>query len=220
MNKLSIDIRHFVLLLLKIMPKLGMILSSYYNRLLFWVCGVKVGRNASIMGKVYLQLENGAEMTIGDCFILSSGNGINPISRNLRAAIYASEGARITIGNNVGMSSPCIWAKESITICDGVNIGAGCTILDTDCHNMDWCVRAARETTPEGLSVDSSTAKSAPVLICENAWIGAGVTILKGVTIGARSIIAAGSVVTKSIPDDCVAGGTPAKVLRIMRLKI
>ncbi len=112
------------------------------------------------------------------------------------------------------MSSPCIWAKESITVCDGVNIGACCTILDTDCHNMDWRVRAAREVTSSGVSVDSITAKSAPVMICENACIGAGVTILKGVTIGARSIIAAGSVVTKNIPADCVAGGNPCKVIK------
>ncbi len=208
------NLRYVMWVVLNIFPKLQRESSRYYNRLLLWVCGVKVSSNPTIMGRIYLHLERGAEMTIGDGFMMSSGSGINPISRNIRTAIYASKGAKITIGNNVGMSSPCIWAKESITVCDGVNIGACCTILDTDCHNMDWRVRAAREVTSEGVSVDGITAKSAPVVICENAWIGAGVTILKGVTIGARSIIAAGSVVTKSIPDDCVAGGNPCKVIK------
>ena len=45
-------------------------------------------------------------------------------------------------------------------------------------------------------------------------WIGAQCIVLKGVTIGARSIIGAGSVVTKSIPADCIAAGNPCKVLR------
>ncbi len=208
------SIRKLLRSCLILIPRIYVKFSNFYNKLLLWAYGVKVGHNAYIMGNIYICLMKGARMIIGDDFLMLSGSGINPISRNLRAAIYASEGAKITIGNNVGMSSPCIWAKESITICDGVNIGAGCTILDTDCHNMDWRVRAARETTLEGISVDCSTAKSAPVLICENAWIGAGVTVLKGVTIGARSIIAAGSVVTKSIPADCLAGGNPARVIR------
>ncbi len=55
---------------------------------------------------------------------------------------------------------------------------------------------------------------SAPIFIEDDVWIGAHSIILKGVTIGARSIIGAGSVVTKSIPADCVAAGNPCKVIR------
>ena len=46
--------------------------------------------------------------------------------------------------------------------------------------------------------------------------VGANCIILKGVTIGARSVIAAGSVVTKNIPSDCIAGGNPARVIRML----
>ena len=53
-----------------------------------------------------------------------------------------------------------------------------------------------------------------PIFIEDDVWIGAHSIILKGVTIGARSIIGAGSVVTKSIPADCVAAGNPCKVIR------
>ena len=56
--------------------------------------------------------------------------------------------------------------------------------------------------------------KSAPIEIEDDVWVGAHSIILKGVTIGARSIIGAGSVVTKSIPADCVAAGNPCKVIK------
>ena len=55
-----------------------------------------------------------------------------------------------------------------------------------------------------------------PVVIEDDVLIGTNCIILKGVTIGARSIIAAGSIVTKSIPADCIAGGNPAKVIKYL----
>ena len=58
----------------------------------------------------------------------------------------------------------------------------------------------------------------APVLIMENAWIAIGVIILPGVTIGKGSIIASGSVVTESIPDNVFAGGCPAKIIKSFKL--
>ena len=55
---------------------------------------------------------------------------------------------------------------------------------------------------------------SAPITIEDDVWIGAQCVILKGVTIGARSIIGAGSVVTKSISPDCIAAGNPCKIIK------
>ena len=52
------------------------------------------------------------------------------------------------------------------------------------------------------------------ILIKRNAWIGAGATVLPGVTIGENSIIAAGAVVTKNVADNIIAGGIPAKVIK------
>ena len=67
---------------------------------------------------------------------------------------------------------------------------------------------------PLSRSRGGSPAKTAAVVIGEHVWLAANVTILKGVHIGARSVIAAGSVVTSDIPEDCLAGGIPAKVIR------
>lgn len=103
------------------------------------------------------------------------------------------------------MSSVVLWAHESITIGNHVKIGGNCILIDTDSHNMDYLVRRGQYT-------DWGVSK--PIVIEDDVFIGVNCIILKGVTIGARSIIAAGSVVTKSIPADCVAGGNPAKVIK------
>ena len=55
---------------------------------------------------------------------------------------------------------------------------------------------------------------SAPIKIGNHVWIGQGATILKGVTIGNNSIIAAGAIVTKDIPANCIAAGVPARVIK------
>lgn len=55
-----------------------------------------------------------------------------------------------------------------------------------------------------------------PVIIKDNVWIGDGVTILPGVTIGVNAIVGANSVVNKDIPDNAIAAGVPAKVIRYL----
>ena len=149
----------------------------------------------------------GARITIGDNFYLSSGNGVNPIASNLQADVYVEPGATLTIGNNVGMSSTRLWIHESARIGNNVKIGGCVLITDTDAHPMDYM---ARRSSNEGT-------KSAPVVIEDDVWVGAHCIILKGVTIGARSIIGAGSVVTKSIPADCVAAGNPCRVIKNLK---
>lgn len=113
-------------------------------------------------------------------------------------------GASLNIGNNVGMSSTRMWIHDSVTIGDNVKIGACVLIMDTDAHPIDYLKRRSG-----GLGT-----KSAPIVIEDDVWIGAHSIILKGVRIGARSVIGAGSVVTKSIPQDCVAVGNPCRIIK------
>lgn len=61
---------------------------------------------------------------------------------------------------------------------------------------------------------DQRNKKSKPIVIEDDVWLGTNSIVLKGVTIGARTIIGAGSVVTKDIPADCIAAGNPCKVIR------
>lgn len=182
--------------------------SPAFNRWLFRKKKVTFGKNMTIMGKV--SVIGPGKISIGDNFIMTSGEHINPISANLQGAFFTdSPNARIEIGNNVGMSSTRMWIHDRLTIGDNVKIGGGVLLIDTDCHPMDYSVR---RTSNEGTC-------SATIVIEDDVWIGAQSIVLKGVTIGARSIIGAGSVVTKDIPADCVAGGNPCKVIRMIKIK-
>lgn len=166
-----------------------------------------MGSNVQLPGQLNLVISGNNDIGIGDNFYFSSGNGVNPIASNLQGAIYLENGASLKIGNNVGMSSTRLWIHESARIGNNVKIGGCVLITDTDAHPMDYM---ARRSSTEGT-------KSAPVVIEDDVWVGAHCIILKGVTIGARSIIGAGSVVTKSIPADCVAAGNPCKVIKNLK---
>lgn len=184
----------------------------WFNRLYFRFKGVRFGNRMQAYNRIYITGNKGG-ITIGDNFHLTSGDGINPICRNIRACIHlGSPKAIITIGNHVGMSSPCIWIRTKLAVGDHVKIGGNCLILDTDTHQIDYLVRRGRKTvTPDD---PKTTIQSVPVTIEDDVWIGANCIILKGVTIGARSVIGAGSVVSKSIPADCIAVGNPCKVIK------
>ena len=121
--------------------------------------------------------------------------------------IYVHEGAILTIGRNTGLNGSFINCKESITIGENVKIGGTCKIYDNNFHSTDYVKR-------RDPNEDKQDVASSPIVIGNDAFIGMGCIIGKGVTIGERSIIAAGSVVVKSIPADCIAGGNPCKVIK------
>ena len=199
-------LKQFLLKLFNLPTALRIKLYPRINRMILKSHGVVFGKNIQIPSKV-LWLIRGGRITIGDNFYLSSGNGVNPIASNLQADVYVEPGATLTIGNNVGMSSTRLWIHESARIGNNVKIGGCVLITDTDAHPMDYVVRRSSN---EGT-------KSALVVIEDDVWVGAHCIILKGVTIGARSIIGAGSVVTKSIPADCVAAGNPCRVIKNLK---
>ena len=117
----------------------------------------------------------------------------------------SSTGSRIIIGENVGISGSTICASKSVTIGDNVLIGSRCLITDTDAHPLNWQDRRLNHNEKKGTS---------PVVIGNDVFIGARSIILKGVTIGDRAVIGAGSVVTKDIPSDCIAAGNPARIIK------
>lgn len=188
-----------------------------YNKFILSCYGVTYGIDICIHNKIYLDIEEGAALSIGDHFIMSSGDNFNALCRNIIGCICLERSNTIvSIGNDTGMSSPCIWAKQSITIGDRVKIGGDCIIMDSDAHSLDYRLRGSDEMCGK-ITLDVASAKCAPIVIEDDVLIGARSIILKGVTIGARTIIAAGSVVTKSIPADCIAGGNPCRVIKSVR---
>lgn len=113
---------------------------------------------------------------------------------------YTNFGRHIKIGKNVFINHACSFLDlGGITIEDDVLIGRKVNLI-TENHPIDPAQR-------KSLVLQS-------ILIKRNAWIGAGVTVLPGVTIGENAIIAAGAVVNKNVPDNAIVGGIPAKVLK------
>ena len=90
-------------------------------------------------------------------------------------------------------------ALSGITIGEGAFIGPHC-VLATEYHPEEPAKRHSLLTKP--------------IVIGRNAWLGADVKVLAGVTIGENAIVAAGSVVTKDVPPDTVVAGSPAQVIR------
>lgn len=134
-------------------------------------------------------------------------NNYGDMSWFLKCKIMVREGAYLYIGRNVGMNGVLLYSSKSIIIHDNVKIGGATRIFDTDFHSLNYRDRRNNQD-------DLRKMKSAPIVIEEDAFIGAGCFIEKGVRIGARSIIAAGSVVIKSVPADEVWGGNPARFIR------
>lgn len=148
-----------------------------------------------------------AKVSIGKLFQMNNGMYNNIIGRQQPCFFVVSENSELTIGNNVGISSTAIICHYKITIEDNVRIGGNTVIYDTDFHSLKHKERIA---IPE--IMDNVNCKE--VLIKENAFIGAHSTILKGVTIGRNSIIGACSVVSKSVPDNEMWAGNPAKFIK------
>lgn len=186
-----------------------------YNRIKMILLGVNLGKNAKVYNSAYFDIHPESKVTIGDDFVMSSGDSFNPLCRNIKGCIVAERAnTKITIGNHVGMSSPCLWAKLKITIGDYVNIGGDCIIMDSDAHNLDWRIRDSQRMFDSKEYMDTHTAKCSPIHIGNHVLIGTRSIILKGVTIGDGSVIAAGSIVTKDVPANVIAGGNPCKVIK------
>jgi len=117
-------------------------------------------------------------------------------------------GAKIEIGDDVGVSGCTISAKTLIRIGNRVLIGSGAVISDCDAHPVD------PEERRQGLGGTSK-----PVVIEDDVFVGARALILKGVTIGRGSVIGAGTIVTHDIPLYSVAVGNPARVIGDSRRK-
>ncbi|MBQ9207780.1 MAG: sugar O-acetyltransferase [Treponema sp.] len=109
-------------------------------------------------------------------------------------------GNRVKFGKNVFINhSAILSASGGIEFEDGVSLAPGCRIATI---NHDFNERHTKYTYGK-------------VTIKKNAWLGMGVTVCPGVTIGAYAVVAAGAVVTKDVPDYAVVGGVPAKVIKM-----
>jgi maltose O-acetyltransferase len=126
------------------------------------------------------------------------------------APFYCEYGVNILFGKGCFVNYKCTFLDcAPIELGDGVWIGANVTIA-TPCHPFLSEERLPQEY-PDGFH-DLEYAK--PIRIGDGSWICSSATICGGVTIGKNCIVAAGAVVNRDIPDNCIAAGVPARVLR------
>lgn len=200
-------IKFAIRLYLKIRNSLHYRFYMWYNPYKYRSCGITVGKNPRFIGSTYISIEDGSSCSIGDNVEISSGHCYNPLTRNLKTCIYVSNHGKLIIGSNVGISSCCLRIRSRLSIGCNVKMGGGTVILDSNAHSINYLNRRDN-------AKDSIDRIDAPIVIEDDVLIGAYCMILKGVTIGARSVIGAHSVVTHDIPPDCIAAGNPCKVIR------
>ena len=121
-------------------------------------------------------------------------------STTVFAPFYTNFGRFISIGKHVFINHACSFLDMGgITLEDNVLIGPKVNLI-TENHPLDPANRR--------------TMLCKPILIRRNAWIGAGVTILPGVTIGENAVVAAGAVVSRDVPDNTIVAGIPARIIK------
>ena len=153
---------------------------------------------------------NGSLFTNVNCI---KNNGRSTIIRLDKNAILKTEGSFsiyydcdiivfengvLEVGSGFFNSNVKIRCKNNIKIGKNVAISHDVTIMDSDAHNINY----------EGYQMTK------PIIIEDNVWIGSRALIMKGVNIGAGSIVAAGSVVTKDVPANSIVAGVPAIVIK------
>lgn len=188
--------------IIRLMDSLQALTEKCFCRLKFKAYGVKF-KDFQTVGVPFLLMMEGSRFEIGSHFMMINKRKGNPIGRVQACCFSMAENAFIKIGDSVGVTSLAIVAQCGVTIGNGVKIGGGTCIYDTDFHSLDPDIR-------KNPLLDRKSCKKAEVTIKDNAFIGAHATILKGVTIGENAVIGACSVVTKSVPDNEVWAGNPA----------
>jgi acetyltransferase-like isoleucine patch superfamily enzyme len=182
---------------------LGLIGGAFYRSK-----GVEITPGVIFNGWPIITMAPSSSISIGARFVATSMSRFTALGVRHPVVIRTlAPGAKITIGDDVGLSGTTICAVQSITIGKDCLFGADVTIVDTDFHPI---AAAGRRYAP------IEAAASRPCIIGDNVFVGGGTYILKGSEIGENSVIGSNSVVTGKIPPNCIAAGNPAKVIRAL----
>lgn len=127
---------------------------------------------------------------------------------NVEKGVYFGNGSNIEIGDNSGIGIRC-HVPNDVIIGKNVMMGPDCFLLERLTHNIDRIDISIRE---QGLSkIEKRT------IIGDDVWIGRQVLIMPGKNVGSHTVIGAGSVVSKDVPDYAVAAGNPVRIIRDRR---
>ncbi len=159
-------------------------------------------------GPLRLHCHHTGSIRIGDHCRIQSGFAGNPVGGGARMALWVGPGARLTLGDRVGLSNSTIVCLQSVTIDDDVFLGGDSRIYDTDFHSVDADER--------GRPGNPGT-RTPPWSCAPRAFVGGHSILLKGVTVGEEAVVGAGSVVRSNVPDRQIWAGNPAVFVRDLR---
>jgi galactoside O-acetyltransferase len=141
-------------------------------------------------------------LTVGkDCFVRDR-------------VVFERENAQLSIGDRTFLGNGLIAIAQAVEIGSDVMLAWGVTIVDHNSHGVLFSKRQGDTQRWLRGSKDWTHVEVAEVRIHDKAWIGFNATILKGVTIGEGAVVAAGAIVTKSVPPWTMVGGNPARIIR------
>lgn len=196
----------------RILRKTEDMINNQYNIRQFRHYKMSVGEGTKINGRIVISCEIMNEKSfvlpaieIGRNCKINSGSRYNLIGGEPKTILRTIDRGHITIKDYAAMSNCVIVSMCGILIEEYVMIGGDVRIFDTDFHSLKY---------EERIVYPDYHIASKPIVIQKGAFIGTGSMILKGVTIGAHAVIAAGSVVSKDIPPGEVWGGVPCRYIR------
>lgn len=186
------------------------ILAYPYIRAAFAYHGVAWGRRWRVLGMPIIQRHRESDILLGDGLSLRSWPRTNPLVPAHPVVLATrTASAVIRLGTNCGLTGTTIVAAEAVVLGDRVLIGANVTLADTDFHPL----------TPEGRAEDINAGKHAAIYVGDDVFVGMNSLILKGVAIGPGSVVGAGSVVTRDVPERTIVAGNPAQMVGEVRGK-
>lgn len=182
------------------------ILKTYYlfhNWLTIQAACVEYKSYPKMFGQI--EILNKGIIKLGENVIFQSSTKYNFVGIKKHCSLAVLKNAVLEIGDNTGFSGVSLFCSNSIIIGKNVCCGGNVSIWDTDFHSINYKDR---------IELNTKHVKTAPIVIGNDVFIGAESIIMKGVRIGEKSIIGAGSVVTKDIGDKEIWAGNPAVFIR------
>jgi acetyltransferase-like isoleucine patch superfamily enzyme len=171
-----------------------------------------LGSELQILGSLpVVKIPGNGRIIIGNNVVLNSDFKNSNTSLTTKVKFVVGIHGLIKIGNNCDLNGTCMVAYDEIEIGDFCQFASSSLITDTDFHSVKPDVRLNQM---QGLPFSFDEVKKKKIKIGNNVWVGWNTVILKGVTIGDNSVIAAGSVVVKDVPANVMVAGNPAVVIK------